>query len=56
MSLDRAIILPHEFDKKDDNPPANDPGVGAVEVLRSPTKSSGNEPGEHARVETIEKP
>ena len=58
MSLDRAITLPHEFDKKEDNSPVYGADMGAVGVLRSPTKNSmkpPQEPGEHTRVETIEK-
>ena len=58
MSLDRATMLPHEFDKGEDNSPASGAGMGAVEVLRSPTKNSvkpSQESGEHTQVETIEK-
>lgn len=58
MSLDRAITLPHEFDKKEDNYPIGDPDTGIAEVLRSPTKSSmkpSQGPGEHTRLEAIEK-
>ena len=57
MSLDRAIMLPHEFDKKEDNSPVDGPDTGVVEVLRSPTKNSVKPPAfsEHTRVETIEK-
>ena len=58
MSLDRAIMLPHEFDKIEDHPPVDGPDIGAVKVLRSPTKNSvkpSQEPSGHARVETIEK-
>lgn len=57
MSLDRAIMLPHEFDKKEDYSPADDTGIGDVEVLRSPTKNSvkSQERHQHTRVETIEK-
>jgi hypothetical protein len=40
MSLDRAIMLPHEFDKKEENPPVDGHGVGSVKVLRSPTKNT----------------
>jgi len=58
MSLDRAIMLPHEFDKKEDRSPADDTDIGAVEVLRSPTKTSVKSSQEHCghtRVETVEK-
>ena len=58
MSLDRAIMLPHEFDKKEDNPPVNGTGIGTVEVLRSPTKNSvkpSQESGENVQEEAIEK-
>ena len=57
MSLDRAILLPHEFDKKEDNQPIESTDVEAVEVLRSPTKNAARsqESGEHARDKTIEK-
>ena len=58
MSLDRAILLPHEFDKKVDNPPINDTDTGVVEVLRSPTRNTvgrSRESGEHARDTTFEK-
>jgi len=57
MSLDRATMLPHEFDRED-NSPAGGTDTGAVGVLRSPTKNSvkpSQESGEHAQVETIEK-
>lgn len=57
MSLDRATMLPHEFDKED-NSPAGGADMGTAEVLRSPTKNSvkpSQEPGEHIQVETIEK-
>ena len=56
MSLDRAIMLPHEFDKTEDHSPG--PDMGAVGVLRSPSKNSvkpSQESSGHARVETIEK-
>jgi hypothetical protein len=58
MSLDRAILLPHEFDKKEDDPPVDDTDSGVTEVLRSPAKNSveqSQESGEHAREKTIEK-
>jgi len=58
MSLDRATMLPHEFDKKEDNLPVDGADMKAVEVLRSPTKNSvkpSKESGEHTRVEMIEK-
>ena len=57
MSLDRAILLPHEFDKREDNPPICDTGTGVVEVLRSPTHNSAEKSqgsGEHARDKAIE--
>lgn len=58
MTLDRAIMLPHEFDKKEDHSPVDDTDLGAVEVLRSPTKNSlmsSQERHGHTRVETTEK-
>ena len=57
MSLDRAILLPHEFDKKEDNQPIEGTDMGAVEVLRSPTKNTvrSQEFGEHARDKMTEK-
>jgi len=57
MSLDRAILLPHEFDKKEDNQPTEDTDMGAVEVLRSPSKTTvrSQEPGGHAGDQTIER-
>lgn len=58
MSLDRAIMLPHEFDKKEDHSPTDDTDIRAVKVLRSPTKNSvksSQERHQHTRVETIEK-
>lgn len=39
MSLDRAILLPHEFDKKDDNLPIDGAETKVVEALRSSTKN-----------------
>jgi len=57
MSLDRAILLPHEFDKKEDNPPSDGTEMGTVEVLRSPTKNTvrSQGSGEHGQGQTIEK-
>ena len=58
MSLDRAITLPHEFDRKEHNLPVDCADIGAVEVLRTPTRNSvkpSQGPGEHTQVETIEK-
>jgi len=58
MSIDRAVMLPHDFDKKEDNPPVDSTDIGAVEVLRSPTKNTMEQSqgsGEHAREEMIEK-
>jgi hypothetical protein len=58
MSLDRAVMLPHDFDKKGHNSPGDGADMGAVEVLRSPTKNSvkpSQESDEHTRAETIEK-
>jgi len=57
MSLDRAILLPHEFDRESD-PPVVGTDTGAVEVLRSPTKDTvgrSRKSGEHVRDTTIEK-
>ena len=58
MSLDRAIMLPHEFDKKEDHSPADDTDLGAVKALRSQTKNSvvsSQERHGHTGVETTEK-
>lgn len=58
MSLDRAVMLPHEFDKKKENLPIGGHGTETVEVLRSPTKNTverTQEAGEHAREITTEK-
>ena len=57
MSLDRAILLPHEFDKKEDNQPTEGTDMGAVEVLRSPSKNTAlsQESVERAGDQTIEK-
>lgn len=58
MSLDRAVMLPHEFDKKEDNSPVDNLDLGVVEVLRSQTKNSlrpSPESSDHTRVETIER-
>jgi len=57
MSLDRAILLPREFDKKENSHPTEGTDIGAVEVLRSPAKDivRSHEPGEHARDQPVEK-
>jgi len=57
MSLDRAILLPREFDKEDSRP-IEGTDMGAVEVLHSPTKNAvrSRETGEHARDQVVEKP
>ena len=58
MSLDRAILLPHEFDKREDILSTGDIDAGVTEVLRSPTKNSVEEPqesDEHAQDKAIEK-
>lgn len=47
MSLDRAIMLPHEFDKEEDFP-VDSHGSGTVEVVRSPTKNTVERPQEIA--------
>jgi len=54
MSLDRAITLPHEFDKKEDSPPVNGTDIEIAEVLRSPTKNgtkASQESGESVQEE-----
>ena len=45
MSLDRAIMLPHEFDKEEDLP-VDGHGNGTVEFPRSPTKNTVERPQE----------
>ncbi|KAF9644533.1 TrkH-domain-containing protein [Thelephora ganbajun] len=58
MSLDRAIMLPHEFDKKEDILPIDGPDMGVVPVLRNTTKNTvecSQGSGGHAREATIEK-
>ena len=58
MSLDRAVTLPHDFDRKEYNSPVDDADIGVAEVLRSPTRNSvklSQGPDEHTRAETIEK-
>ena len=58
MSLDRAIMLPHEFDKKEENLSVNGHDTGTAEVLRSPTKNTverSQETSKHPEEITIEK-
>lgn len=40
MTLDRAILLPREFDKKDEDLPVEDHDIGVAELMRSPTKNT----------------
>ena len=40
MTLDRAILLPREFDKKDEDPPVEDHNIAVAELVRSPTKNT----------------
>ena len=56
-SLDRAILLPHEFDKKEKNTHVDNADTRAVEVLRSPTLNvveESQESDEHVQEKTIE--
>ena len=58
MSLDRAIMLPHEFNKKEYDPPTGGIDTRVPEVLHSPTGNSmkrSQEAGERARDEPAEK-
>lgn len=58
MTIDRAITLPHEFDKREEDPPVGGHGNDIVEVLRSPTKNTierSQESDEHAQETMTEK-
>jgi hypothetical protein len=56
MTLDRAILLPREFNKKDDDPPVEDRDIGVAELMRSPTKNTVEfSQKSDGRVEEIEK-
>lgn len=58
MSLDRAITLPHEFDKKEEDSPVNGHGTGGTEFVCNPTKNTverSQESGDHVQEITLEK-
>lgn len=57
MSLDRAILLPREFDKKEDSQPTEGTDMGALGVVRSATKNTvrSQESGGRAGDQAVEK-
>lgn len=57
-SIDRAIMLPHEFHKKEEKSPANGQGTETTELLRSSTNNIVEHllgPDGHAQEVTFER-